>query len=326
MNLNWLDLLLGLGLGIVGSRIFYRSQRENATTSTASEPELSIGKSSVESTDCEEKLAKLNTELKQMQLAYQMAAQMSAFKSGFLARTAHELRSPLNSLIGLHQLILADLCDNPEEEREFIHQANLSAFKLIKLIDEIIDVSKTEHGTHQLEIQPVQLASVLEQAYSKIHLQAANRNLHFHLSPPESNIYVLADSRRFLQVLIMLLDTSVTRLEEGSIKLYSETSTELNQEHIYIELPCSPRIWQESVTLMQDVPPPTPEMAKLYSQKEVSGLGMNLFLSQLLMEVMQGHITILDVSPKNSQTPITRLQCSIPLASADVVARTVTTD
>ncbi|GBF84663.1 histidine kinase dimerization/phospho-acceptor domain-containing protein [Aphanothece sacrum] len=65
----------------------------------------------------------LKQELEQTKLAYQMAVQLSQFKSGFLAKTSHELRSPLSTLMGLHQLILSDLCENHEEEREFIEQA-----------------------------------------------------------------------------------------------------------------------------------------------------------------------------------------------------------
>jgi signal transduction histidine kinase len=84
-----------------------------------------------------------------------MAKEMSQFKAGFLARTSHELRSPLSSLIGLHQLILADLCDSPEEAREFVAQANASALKMVKLLDEVIAVSKTEHGTNRLELRSV---------------------------------------------------------------------------------------------------------------------------------------------------------------------------
>ena len=75
----------------------------------------------------------LKEELKQTELALQMAAQMSQFKGGFLARTSHELRSPLSSLIGLHQLIVSDLCDDPEEEREFVAQAYQYALKLMGL-------------------------------------------------------------------------------------------------------------------------------------------------------------------------------------------------
>ena len=89
--------------------------------------------------------------MKEIELAYHLAREMSQFKAGFLARTTHVLRSPLNGLIGLHQLILSDLCENPEEEREFIGQAHERALKLLNLIDEILHIARAEHGNSKLD-------------------------------------------------------------------------------------------------------------------------------------------------------------------------------
>src|SRR4028118_383672 len=128
--IGWSDFIyLGMGLGLgVGSSWIWRlrqkssQQPEPESTVPPTPPEIHL-----------EKFDALCEQLKQTQLAYQMAHEMSQFKSGFLARTSHELRSPLSSVIGLHQLILSDLCDSPEEEREFVAQANASALKLVKL-------------------------------------------------------------------------------------------------------------------------------------------------------------------------------------------------
>ena len=61
-----------------------------------------------------EKIQTIEQELEATKLAYLMTAQISQFKSGYLAKTAHELRSPLSSLMGLHQLILVDLCEDTQ--------------------------------------------------------------------------------------------------------------------------------------------------------------------------------------------------------------------
>ncbi|XHX75955.1 MAG: sensor histidine kinase [Stenomitos frigidus ULC029] len=138
--LGWLGL--GLGLGLSSRWRSWRSPLADASlTEHLVEPEPS--------------------ELQALQMAYQFATEMSQFKGGFLARTSHELRSPLNGMIGMHQLILEDLCDSPEEEREFIAQANESALKLIKLLDTVLDVARLEHGKlyqfskDQLQIVPL---------------------------------------------------------------------------------------------------------------------------------------------------------------------------
>ena len=168
---NWLYLGIGIGLGIGFSRLFIQSSK-SASIPSQNAPQ--------------QQETEILQELKQTQLAYQMAREISQFKAGFLARTSHELRSPLSSLIGLHQLILADLCENPEEEREFVEQAHEKSLKLLKLIDEILSVSKIESGRNKLDIETLQLAEFLQEVYNLTYLLAVNRNYPFTLSPPVS--------------------------------------------------------------------------------------------------------------------------------------------
>ncbi|HBE52947.1 MAG TPA: sensor histidine kinase, partial [Cyanobacteria bacterium UBA11369] len=101
------------------------------------------------SQDPNQEISALKEELLRTQLAYRMATEMCQFKAGFLARVSHELRSPINSLIGLQQLILSDLCEDPAEEREFVAQANASALRMVALLDAILNVARTEYGTNR---------------------------------------------------------------------------------------------------------------------------------------------------------------------------------
>ena len=165
--------------------------------SVVSKPPVSKEINSEEKSLLEKEIENLKEELKQTKLAYEMAKEMSQFKAGFLARTSHELRSPLSSLMGMHQLILSDLCDSPEEEREFITQANISAQKMVKLLDEVIAIAKTEQGTSRLEIRPISLTQIFEEIEVLTHMQAANRNLQLKVISPAQDIQVLADARRF---------------------------------------------------------------------------------------------------------------------------------
>lgn len=263
----------------------------------------------------------LKEELKQTQLAYQMASQISQFKTGFLGRIAHELRSPLSSLIGLHQLILSDLCESPEEEREFIEDAYKSAQKLMKIIDEIVTVSKLEYGTILLETIPVNLNKVFTDLYEFTHLQAANRSLKLIISPCESNLYVIADSQRFLQVLIMLVDTAIRNMEAGMIKISMAVSETSDFAQISIDTNCPFSMWNQPSDLLQTIPDLTRESIKSFSQKLEMSPATKFLLSQSLLSAMGGDLSILNISPKTNQDSITRLQCSLPLASDKAVAQ-----
>lgn len=313
-------LLVGVGLGFVASRVTGKKQPEvliapspEVATKGNIEPELTQPSQVV----VNENLEPLLEELRQTQLAYEMAKQTSQFKSGFLARASHELRSPLTSLIGMHQLILSDLCDSPEEEREFIAQANVSALKMVKLLTDVIDISKIEHGKARLEITALPLSKVLENLHTLTYMQAAHSNLRFEVVAPDEEIYVLVDPRRFQQVLVGIVDTAITWMESGKIKLSATSVPELNQAQIWIDVESSNPVWSEAVDLLNQ----TPEAATPNTKTPDMSPGMNLLMLQTVIEVMQGHLALVAVADDTATDyHVTRLQCSLPLATPEYVA------
>ena len=248
----------------------------------------------------------LKEELRQTQLAFQMAAQMSQFKAGFLARTSHELRSPLSSMIGLHQLILSDLCESPEEQKEFITQAYHSALKLMKLIDEIVAVSKTEYGSDRLDLESLQLAEIFNEIDRLTHLQAANRNLKLDIIIPDSEICVLADRSRLTQLIFNLIDSGISLMKSGKIKL-SSTKVTADTVTMEIDLDCATALWQESTTTEPNFE--TTDLAQIREYLQQIGLSANmkLLLSQTLLETMGGKLEILDLSEQNNGQPLTKI-------------------
>ncbi len=114
---------------------------------------------------------------------YHQAVELAQFKGDFLARTAHELRSPLSTLMGLHQLILADLCDSPEEERQCVAQAYEAAQNFYGLLETVIEVSQLELGRKSLDIQPLAIDLLTEDVVTSVQLPLADRNVRFQVVP-----------------------------------------------------------------------------------------------------------------------------------------------
>nr|WP_290222716.1 HAMP domain-containing sensor histidine kinase [Trichocoleus desertorum] len=265
-------------------------------------------------------IAALQQELEQTRLAYQMAVEMHQFKSGFLARVSHELRSPLNGLIGMHQLILSDLCDDPAEERDFLGQAHQSALNLMQLLDLILDVARLEHGSRQIQPQPLQLAQVLQEVYNLTHLQARDRNIRLKLLPISEDVYVQADPKWLQQILMSLVDTSLRLTTEGTIMVSTTVQPETKQVAIAIEAPYSASLWSEPTQLLStqalpikaNTPPNTPAALSP---------GLSLLMHQSVLERMQGRLEIMPLSSKGQDadadstdtTESTRIQCLIPL-------------
>ena len=250
----------------------------------------------------------LKEELKQTQLAYQMAAQMSQFKAGFLARTSHELRSPLSSMIGLHQLILSDLCESPEEQKEFIAQAYHSALKLMKLIDEIVAVSKTEYGSNSLHIESLQLTEVFTEIACLTHLPAANRNLQLEISDPNPEIRVLADRSRLIQLIFNLIDSGISLMKSGAIKL-STAEVTADAIQLQLDIECPAQMWQESTSGTKEPNINTHNITEVrqFLQEMSLSANMKLLLSQTLLETMGGSLQLLDLSSDNGQEPLTQI-------------------
>lgn len=260
---------------------------------------------------------KFAQKLKQTELAYEIAREMSLFKAGFLARTTHELRSPLNGMINLHQLILSDLCENPEEEREFIALAHDRSLKLLKMLDDVLKIARIEYGTNKLEIHPVQLSQVLQEVYDLTRMLAANRNYPLNFLLPESDIYVLADPLWLKQVLLNFINASIAHMENGSISISTAISSDL--AYIWLDLPTHSLCLSEPVDLITS----NNKQSQTYQEKPTLSPGIKLLLNQTLLELMGGKLEILEPdtiqsSLEDASQALSRIQISIPLVVPEI--------
>lgn len=316
--MGWNDifyLIIGTGLGLGINRLLNRQSRETQTEAK-SEPEPTNS-----TVNYEQQYEALAKQYKQTQLAYQMTAEICQFKAGFLARTSHELRSPLSSMIGTLQLITADLCDSPEEERQFVQQANDAALKLVGMIDDVVFVSKVDYGSEKIELQPISLAKILGEIEELTYLQAANRSIRLEISSPEPDIQVMADERRLKQVLVSLIDTAIAEMERGSINVSIDLVPDSGYVHIWIDDQRPISAWSESWDLLkQELEGKVSSDFSIDKSEVLDGTkthalspGMRLLMNQTLLEFMQGRLEVVAVPNEGVESNFTRTQCSVPL-------------
>ncbi len=247
----------------------------------------------------------LRHRLEQAELACRLLEESNRFKSSFLARTSHELRSPLNGIIGMHQLILNGLCEGPEEQHEFLEKAHEASLKLLALLDDLIDVAKMEHGTAQMETAPLPLGHLLQEVYQLAYLPAQNRNLRLEITLPPEDLQILADYRRLKQVLLNLVDEAIRQMPEGRIRLFTTPPADA-QIRVYVE----------------DQRPPQA------AQPAPNADGLSLSLASRLVSLMGGELTLLPPQTpipapasitaelREPDWPPTVVCCSLPLASS----------
>lgn len=251
----------------------------------------------------------LKRELQQTRLAYQMAVAINHLKSSFLGRVAHELRSPLSSMISLHQMILADLCESSAEEREFIAQGQLAGRKLMAMLDEMINLSKLESGTIPLEREIFSLTKLWQDWASLTYLQAANRNIQLKFSPLTDDIAIIADYQCLSSALVLLVDAAIANPGSGSICI---SVSALDEKKVTIsleftgEIPLWPMPEISSLSLESK-----PEEVKQFTQVLGFSPSLKFQLAKGIIEVSGGEMS-LDRIDNNSQDKLTEIVFSLP--------------
>lgn len=154
-----------------------------------------------------------------------MALQLGQMQAGFLGQTAHELRSPMSHIMSLQQLILADLCEDPAEEREFIRQCYAASQKFMTLMDLVIDVSKLAYGASKPKEEEFDWLDVMLELAQIFGVRAKNANLilNFPEITDHNGLMATGDRQRSCQFLAILLSTTINETETGQIDFKYET-------------------------------------------------------------------------------------------------------
>jgi PAS domain S-box-containing protein len=153
----------------------------------------------------EHTLQENNVELKSAKAAAEKA---NLAKSDFLSSMSHELRSPLNAILGFAQLISSDLPPPTAAQTASIDQILHAGWYLLELINEILDLAQIESGRLALSLEPTSLAEVMLECQAMIEPQGQRRGLT--MTFPQLDIpFVDADRTRLKQVLINLLSNAI---------------------------------------------------------------------------------------------------------------------
>jgi PAS domain S-box-containing protein len=162
----------------------------------------------------EQTLQQKNVELESAKFAAEKA---NLAKSDFLSSMSHELRSPLNAILGFAELMDTASPSPAPAQKESIDQILKAGWHLLKLINEILDLARIESGKLSLSPEPTALDEVLRECQSMIEPQAQKRGIT--IAFPQSHIpyFVLADRTRLKQVLINLLSNAIKYNQAGGM-------------------------------------------------------------------------------------------------------------
>ncbi|MFZ3207407.1 MAG: PAS domain S-box protein [Geobacteraceae bacterium] len=165
----------------------------------------------------DQELQEKNAELEN---AISVAEKANLAKSDFLSSMSHELRSPLNAILGFAQLMESDSPPPTPAQNENIAQILRAGWHLLKLINEILDLAKVESRQVPLSEEPVSLAEVMLECQGMIEPQAQQRSIKLNFPRFDIPYFVQADRTRVKQVLINLLSNAIKyNREQGTVEV-----------------------------------------------------------------------------------------------------------
>ena len=153
-----------------------------------------------------------NTEL---EAARATADKANQAKSEFLSGMSHELRSPLNAILGFAQLMESGTPLPTTSQKASIDQILRAGWYLLELINEVLDLALIESGRLSLSREPVSLAEVLHDCQTLMEPLAQKKELELHFAMPAAPCFVSADSTRLKQVMINLLSNAIKYNRQG---------------------------------------------------------------------------------------------------------------
>ncbi|WP_256702862.1 hybrid sensor histidine kinase/response regulator [Burkholderia ubonensis] len=149
------------------------------------------------------------TDIEDLKQARAAAERANRAKSDFLSSMSHELRSPLNAILGFAQLMASDLPPPTPSQQASIEQILRAGWHLLELINDVLDLAKIESGQVAISPEPIALSDALRECESMIEPQARQRGIRVSFPDVVPDCHVRADRTRFRQILLNLLSNAI---------------------------------------------------------------------------------------------------------------------
>jgi len=231
----------------------------------------------------------------ELEAAKSVAEKANLAKSDFLSSMSHELRSPLNAILGYAQLMESDTPPPTPSQSESIGQILQAGWHLLNLINEILDLAVIESGKLSLSLEPVSLAEVMSECQAMMEPQAQQRGIEMRFPELDDSSYVWADRTRLKQIMINLLSNAIKYNKDRGTVIVDCTA--IGEEHTRIS------VRDTGAGLVPE------KLAQLFQPFNrlgqegggVTGTGIGLVVTKQLAELMDGVLGVESVADKGSE-------------------------
>lgn len=223
--------------------------------------------------------------------ALELAERSNSAKSEFLSRMSHDMRTPMNAIIGMCTIAAANI-DNAEKIGDCLNKIGVSAKFLLSLINNVLDMSKIESGKLNVANREFNLKNMLENLYTLCQNQAKEKNQEFSIFISEEieECYI-GDELRMNQILLNLLSNSIKYTNEnGKIRLIIEKQSE-TKKLMFLKMCVKDNGIGMSKEFMKRVFEPF-EQERTSGGRIFEGTGLGLSITQNLVHIMNGTISV----------------------------------
>ncbi len=239
----------------------------------------------------------------QAQLAVESAENASNAKGTFLATMSHEVRTPLNCILGLSEVLMAT--EPTEEQRDHLETIRSSVNALLSIIGNVLDYSKIEAGHMDLRPERFGINELVDEVYKLFKVQAENKELEFSCTmEPDTAFQINTDRNHMRQVMINLVGNAIKFTEDGSVKMVV-TRDRIPPE----QTPAPGKTYYHVIIKVSDTGIGIPEEKRAHlfkpfhqlvesQTRKYEGTGLGLAICQRIVEEgMNGEIRVLGNEP-----------------------------
>ena len=163
------------------------------------------------------------------------ALEKSEMKSRFLQNMSHDIRNPLNAIVGFSQLLgLPDGTLTEEEKEEYSNHIANNSNMLIMLVDDILNISDVENGNYKVTLRPVNINELCANTLKSVEYRVPGNVKLYYTTDVDNDASFTTDGRRVQQILINYLTNACKHITEGEIKLVCNTKENPKQIHFSV--------------------------------------------------------------------------------------------
>ena len=209
-------------------------------------------------------------------------------QTDYFARMSHEIRAPLNSILGFSQLLLENPTESlTEKQKDFLSRVERSAQHLRELIDDVLDLSKIESKKARLELHEIELVKIIHTALEVFNEEALMKHLLLGFTKKPATLRITADELKIRQVLYNLLSNSLKFTHQGFVSIILEKETDGGAK-ITVEDSGPGIALKDQTAIFQ----PYEVTGRALDKGGSKGTGLGLAISKQLVEMHGGKIWV----------------------------------